>query len=146
MTWATERLDAVIGGGAELPPVVETLRLGTLDAWGPGWTRKTWRASREVLNVDGSMFGGYIAALADQTLAFAAMTVLPDGAVYRTAHLQVQFFRVTRGEDLTIEGRVVAQSRTTIAVEAELRTGDVLVAKASALQIIQPRHRPPAGT
>ncbi len=32
MTWATDRLDALMSGKAELPPVVETLQLGGLDA------------------------------------------------------------------------------------------------------------------
>lgn len=141
MTWATERLDAVMGGGADLPPVVQTLRLGTLDAWGPGWVRKTWRGSAEVLNMDGSMFGGYIAALADQILAFAAMTVIGDEDAFRTTNLQVQFFRLTRGEALSIEARVIGQSKSTIAVEAEFRLGDLLVAKANALQVVRPFRR-----
>jgi hypothetical protein len=31
MTWATERLDALVAGNAEPPPVVKTLQLGLLD-------------------------------------------------------------------------------------------------------------------
>lgn len=138
MTWATDRLEAVRTGQAAPPAVVQTLKLGTLDEWGPGWARKGWHGSPEVLNADGSMFGGYIAALADQILAFAAMTVVPDDAMFRTVNLQVQFFHLTRGEALTIEGRVIAQSKSTISVEAAFRSGDVLVAKASATQIIRP--------
>jgi acyl-coenzyme A thioesterase PaaI-like protein len=67
--------------------------------------------------------------------------VLPDEKMYRTAGLQVQFFRVTRGEPLTIEGRVISKSNTTIAVEADFRTGDELIAKASALQIMRPLRK-----
>ncbi len=76
-TWATKRLDQLVLG-AEPPPVIKTLQLGTLDSWGLGWAKKTWTPSAPLLNVDGSAFGGYIAALADQILAFAAMTVVPD--------------------------------------------------------------------
>lgn len=140
MTWAIERLDELKAGRARVPPVVETLRLGTIDDWGPGWAKKTWRSSREVLNVDGSMFGGYIAALADQIAAFTAMTVLPDGAAYRTVNLQVQFFRVSHGEDIAIEGRVIAQTRSTITIEAEFRTAAGLIAKANAVQVVQQRR------
>jgi uncharacterized protein (TIGR00369 family) len=141
MTWATDRLDAIKAGTVDLPPVVQTMKLGLIEDWGPGWVRKRWRSVPEILNVDGSMFGGYIAALADQVLAFAAMTVLPDDMMYRTAGLQVQFFRVTRGEPLTIEGRVISKSNTTIAVEAEFRADDELIAKASALQIMRPLRK-----
>jgi len=138
MTWATDRLEAVRTGQAAPPAVVETLKLGTLDEWGPGWARKRWHGSPEVLNADGSMFGGYIAALADQMLAFAAMTVVPDDAMFRTVQLQVQYFRVTRGEELTIEARVIAQSKATISVEAEFHNAGGIVAKASAVQVLRP--------
>ena len=39
MTWATERLDALKAGETTVPPVVTTLKMGTLDDWGPGWVR-----------------------------------------------------------------------------------------------------------
>jgi len=32
---------------------------------------KTWSPSPDLANGDGSLFGGYLAALADQALAFA---------------------------------------------------------------------------
>lgn len=139
MTWATDRLAALKAGATDVPPVVRALKLGTLDDWGSGWVRKHWTAAPEILNGDGSMFGGYIAALADQMLTFAAMTVLPEGAAHRTANLNVHFLKVTRGEPLTIEARVLAQSKQVITVEAEFRTADgTLIAKAGAQQIVLP--------
>lgn len=145
MTWATERLASLRAGATDLPPVVRTLKLGTLDDWGPGWARKRWTAAPEVLNVDGSMFGGYIAALADQILTFAAMTVLPDNCAHRTANLSVQFLKLARGQPLVIEARVLAQSKQVISVEADFRFEDgQLVAKASAQQIVTPLTRGPA--
>jgi hypothetical protein len=42
MTWATDRLDLLKARAVTPPPVVETLRLGLLDDWGPGWARKVW--------------------------------------------------------------------------------------------------------
>ena len=137
MGWASERLDALKAGTVELMPVVQTLRLGALDDWGPGWVRKTWDPKPELLQSDGTMFGGYLAALADQTLGFATMSVLPDDQFFKTVGLNVQFFRGSKSERLTIEARVVAQSRQLIAVEAEFRNqrGD-LIAKAAAQQVL----------
>jgi uncharacterized protein (TIGR00369 family) len=143
MTWATDRLAALIAGANDLPPVVRTLKLGTLDDWGAGWAKKRWAPAPEILNGDGSMFGGYIAALADQALTFAAMSVVPDNNVFRTTNLSLQFLKLTRGEPLVIEARVLAQSKQTIAVEAEFRTETgTLVAKASAQQIVTPMRQP----
>ena len=143
MTWATDRLAALKAGATDVPPVVRTLKLGTLDDWGEGWIKKRWTASPEILNGDGSMFGGYIAALADQAATLAAMTVIDDACAFRTTNLSVQFLKLTRGEPLVIEARVIARSKQLITVEAEFRReeGD-LIAKASAQQVITPYRAP----
>lgn len=139
MTWATQRLDALIAGEATPPPVVETLKLGLLEAWAPGWIRKHWTPAPELANGDGSMFGGYLAALADQALAFAAMTVVEDGMAFRTLNLQVNFIRVTRMVPLVIEARVLATTRQLITVRAEFRREDeALIAEATAQQFLLP--------
>jgi uncharacterized protein (TIGR00369 family) len=135
-SWATQRLDELVAGAAP-PPVVLTLQLGTLDAWGPGWAKKTWQAAPGLLNSDGSLFGGYVAALADQILAFAAMTVVPADKVFRTTQLNVSFFKLGRHQALHIEGRVLSQSRQLIHVRAEFRdAAGELMAEASAIQVL----------
>lgn len=140
MTWATERLDALKAGETTVPPAVTTLKMGTLEDWGPGWVRKTWQPSPEVLNGDGSLFGGYLAALADQILAFAAMTVVPEENHYRTINLQMQFVKVGAARPLTIEGKVTAVTRQLITVEADFRREDgELIARAAAQQILMPK-------
>lgn len=137
MSWATDRLEALKAGTADVPAVVERLGLGLLDEWGKGWVKKSWWPTPGLTNGDGTMFGGYIAALADQALAFAAMSVVPDGSAFRTVNLSVQFYRIVREEPITIEARVVSRSRQMIAVEAEFRTsGDKFAAKATAQQIV----------
>ena len=139
MSWATDRLDQIKAGDVVFPPVVQTLKLGGLDDWGEGWVRKTWTPAPELLNTDGSLFGGYIAALADQILAFAAMTVAPADALFRTSNLKVDFIRVGKAEVLALEGRVAARTRGMIHVEADFRRPDgELIARASAQQIIVP--------
>ena len=140
MTWATERLDALKAGDTNVPPVVTTLRLGTLDDWGPGWVRKVWNPEPEILNRDGSMFGGHLAALADQIMAFAALTVIPEENYFRTINLQMTFAKVGRAHPLTIEGRVTATTRQLINVEADFRRDDgALIARAAAQQILTPK-------
>jgi len=143
MTWATDRLDALIAGAAEPPPVVETLKLGVLDAWGEGWARKRWEPHADILNGDGSMFGGYIAALADQMLAFAAMTVIEAPCAFRTTDLQVRFFKVARAHPLLVEGRVMARSRSLIWAEVAFRREDgERIASATGQQFVTPFLNP----
>lgn len=138
-TWATNRLDQYVAKEVMPPPVVQTLRLGTLDEWRPGWIRKQWEPQPELLHIDGSIFGGYIAALADQALAFAAMTVVPGESVFRTLNLNVNFIRVSGAQPLIIEAVVVAQTRQMITVRATIKREDgELIAEASAQQILQP--------
>lgn len=137
MTWATERLDELKAGRATPPPIVQTLKLGLLDDWGEGWVRKSWSPDPALATADGSLFGGYLAALADQVLAFAAMTVVPHDRLYRTMNLQINFLRVGRNHPLTIEARVVAQTRQVITVRAEFRRPDgELIADATAQQLL----------
>jgi len=150
MSWARTRLDELKAGGASLPPVVETLRMGGLDDWGEGWVRKSWSPTPALMTADGTMFGGYLAALADQALAFAAMTVVPEDAAYRTLNLQLNFVRVTPLQPLAIEARVVARTRQLITARAEFRREDgELIAEAFAQQLVMPMRpgevAPPQG-
>jgi uncharacterized protein (TIGR00369 family) len=140
-TWATQRLDSLVAGFPG-PQIVQNLELGTLDAWGEGWACKHWTAKPELLNEDGSMFGGYLAALADQMLAFAAMTVLPADHIYRTTNLAVSFFKVGRG-DMDIKAKVVSQSRQMIACRVTFMSPEgVLLAEATAQQFLIPLVKP----
>ena len=41
--------DALKAGEMTVPPVVTTLKMGTLEDWGPGWVRKTWQPTPEIL-------------------------------------------------------------------------------------------------
>jgi uncharacterized protein (TIGR00369 family) len=139
MTWATERLDAIMANTIDVPPVVKTLQLGLLDDWSEGRAVKRWEPSPDVLNGDGSLFGGYIAALADQMLAFAAMTVVADTSAFRTINLNVQFYKVGRAHPLLIEAHVVTHTKSLISVEANfLREDGELIARASAQQMVIP--------
>ena len=145
MTWGTDRLAALKAGVGEPPAIVRTLRLGLLDDWGEGWVRKRWSPHPDLATADGSLFGGYLAALADQVLAFAAMTVAPDEMHFRTLNLQVNFVRIGRTQPLHIEARVVAQTRQMITVRAEFHREDgELLAEATAQQLLMPFDRWPA--
>jgi uncharacterized protein (TIGR00369 family) len=144
MTWAKDRLDALVAGTGKLPPIVQTLQLGSIDAWGEGWVRKSWRPVPELATNDGLLFGGYIAALADQVTNFAAMTVIPENRYHRTVDLRVTFLKVGRSQPLNIEGRVVGQIGPLVTARVEFRGEDgALVAEATAQKLLLEFNRPP---
>jgi uncharacterized protein (TIGR00369 family) len=139
MSWATERLDALLKPGVVLPPVTETLQLGTIESWGEGWVKKLWTPTPALLNSDGSLFGGYLAALADQMHAFAAMTVVPDGSIFRTTNLAISYFKVGRSHPITLIGKVVVATKAMISTEVEFfKDETTLIAKSTAQQILMP--------
>ena len=119
--------------------LVATLRLGTLSAWGAGWISKRWTPDAALASADGSLFGGYLAALADQAMAFAAMTVVGEREAFRTLNLQLNFIRVCTMQPLDIEAHVVDQTRTVILTRMSAAKADgARVFEASAQQILQP--------
>jgi len=120
MTWATEMLDNMKRGTHPIPPLTKTLQLGLIDDWGDGWVRKSWEPKAELLQQDGTMFGGYISALYDQLFAFATMTVIGEDEAYRTSNLNVSFLSLSRNEQVVLEAKVVSRSRRLITLEAKM--------------------------
>ena len=101
------------------------------------WARKRFEPATDQLNGDGSLLSGLIAALADQMLAFAAMTVVPGDHLFRTTNLSVSFFKLSKRQPIDIEARVIAQSRQLIHVRVDFCTTEgVLLAEASAQQVL----------
>ena len=136
-TWAHKRLDEIKSPGFVPPAPVTQFRLGLLDTWEPGRVTKRWFPAPEVLHDDGSLFGGCTAALADQMMSFAAMTVIPGDKAFRTINLSLQFFKLCHAETLVIEGRVVAQSKRVISIEVTFaRENGTLVARATGQQAV----------
>jgi uncharacterized protein (TIGR00369 family) len=138
-----DRLNALCNSTASLPRVAEHLRLGHLTQWRHGYIEKVWSFDPLFSTGEGTphqvLFGGYVAALADQALAFAAMSVLEDGLMFRTAELQLSFFRALREGEVRIEGHVLHASRRAIQVQADfLDVGGRLCARASATQLVMP--------
>jgi len=106
--------------------------------WSEGFVEKTWEVEPAfctgAVTEAQTLFGGYVAALADQVLAFAAMMVLDDNRSIRTADLRVLFFRPITTGSVTIRGRVLN-------VSASLTQGNddnTLVAKAFGVQSVRP--------
>jgi uncharacterized protein (TIGR00369 family) len=145
MTVWRERLDQIVAGTTKpKAPFVETLSLPRLQGWLPGRVWAQWTVNPKVFHLGGAVFGGYLAALADQTLGLAAMTVLEDGEVITTSDLRVSYFRPVAKGSLHIEAQVIHRGHGMIQVEVVFTRDDgKIAAKATATQVVS---RPPAGT
>ena len=120
-------------------PHLTALRLPMLDGWDRGRVWARWPVERDLLTPRGaSLFGGYIAALADHLLACAVFTVLADRESPATSELHVHFLRPVREGTLEIEARVVSRGRLSAYCEATIAdAAGKLEARAGATQIIR---------
>lgn len=129
-----DRLAYLTSGDVELPELVQKLSLGGLEHWEPGHVRKVWVLEPGFLNAEGFLFGGYYGVLADQVATFAAMTVLGNQEVMRTASLHVDYHRPIAEGPLTLTGNVTNKSASLLHVDVDFGLPDgKLAARAQAV-------------
>jgi uncharacterized protein (TIGR00369 family) len=131
-------LDEIVARKAQLPPHVGILRIPQIEGWESGRVWCTWKVDPDLISPQGSLFGGHIAAVADEMLGMATGSILADGDGFTTSDNRVHFFRPVRRGELKIEAFVLHRGRSSAHVEATFTNADgELVAKASATQIIR---------
>lgn len=130
--------------GVDDAPHLRALRLPMLDGWESGRAWTTWEVESDFLTpAAGSLFGGYIAALADQLLACATFTVLADAESFATSEVHVHFLRPVMAGTVEIEGRVVSRTRRLVYCEVTLTDSDgEILARGGATQIVRNAHAP----
>ncbi len=129
MSIYTEHLDRLVAGETAVPPVVANLELGTIEEWSPGYAKKTWPVNKKYFTaVD--VFGGYLAALADQMCALCCISLLDDLETLRTRSLRIDFFRPVSKGEIEIESNVVDRSNRLLHVEVLFNSNGELAAKA----------------
>jgi uncharacterized protein (TIGR00369 family) len=130
-------LDAIVAGEGEPPPMVRTLRLPAIQGWEPGHVWGEYKVDPEMFHAAGSLFGGYLAALADSFLGLAMFTVLEDEELFTTGDLRVSFFRPVTGGTLQIAAEVLNRGRRMAHCEVVfVNDDDKMAGKATATQII----------
>jgi uncharacterized protein (TIGR00369 family) len=130
-------LDAVVDGTSPRSGYAERLGLPRPSGWEPGRVWCDWEVDPELLTSWGAVFGGYLAALADEFAGQAAVTVLEDGETFGTTDLRISPLRAIRKGGIRIEARVLHRGRAAIHVEVEFRNAEkTLMAKASAIQVV----------
>jgi uncharacterized protein (TIGR00369 family) len=94
--------------------------------------RVSYEVRPEFLNIFGTVHGGFVTAMLDETMAGAAVVVL-DGQIGQTLELKANFIRVARLGRLFCEGRVVHRGREIFFLDGTLSdTEGKIVATATA--------------
>ena len=137
----TELLDRLVAHelapGEEEPPHVQSLRLPYPSSWQPGRVTADWEVDPDFFHERGAVFGGFLAALADQALGMVTMSVLDDGEVFSTSDLRTSFFRPVTTGKLQIEAIVIHRGRSMVQAEVTFTRSDgKLAGKATATQVI----------
>jgi uncharacterized protein (TIGR00369 family) len=134
-----ELLDSIVARSGTPPPVVETLRMPSIDGWEKGRVWGEWKVDPDMLNAAGTVFGGYFGVLADSYVGLAMMSTLAEDEWFTTSDLRVSFFRpVTKGT-LQIAAEVLNRGRRMAHCECIfVNDDDKVVAKATATQVISP--------
>ena len=124
------------------PPPAAAALLGWELSWvAPerGEIEVSFDASERFLNPIGSVQGGFLAAMLDDTLGPALMATLPDGEFAPTLELKVSFLRPAAPGRLVGTGRVVHRGGSIAFLEGELRdeAGAVLATATATARIVR---------
>lgn len=124
----------------EIPPPPSAALLGwkVLEATpGSGSTRIQFTATEQFTNVIGVVQGGFLAAMLDDTLGPALVTVLEPYEFCPTLELKVSFLRAVRPGRIVGEGRVVHRTRSIGFLEGRLfdAAGEPVAAATSTVRI-----------
>jgi acyl-CoA thioesterase len=109
----------------------------------PGRVALRLRFQDKFLQALGRVHGGAIFALADHASGWAAVTTLRPGYRCATLEMKINYIAAVHDEDLIAEAMVVHSGRTSIVIEADVKTeAGRLVAKTLAtFAVLQPKAK-----
>jgi uncharacterized protein (TIGR00369 family) len=129
-----------LDGRRPLPPAAATL------GWELSWVAPErgeievfFAARDEFTNPIGSVQGGFLAAMLDDTLGPALIATLPDGAFAPTLELKVSFLRPASPGRIIGTGRVVHRGGSIAFLAGELRddAGNMLATATATARIVR---------
>jgi len=138
MSYWSDLLNSMVNGTAQPPPYVRTLGTTRMKRWEPGRVWCEWEVNPALFQDLNSLFGGFVAALADEVLGFATMSVLEENEVFITADLHVTFHRAIKDGVLYFEGRIAQREKRSAQAELVVTSqDDTIVAEAAATERIR---------
>ena len=125
------------------PPCAKLLGLDILDADAArGWIRIRFEAPPSFCNASGSIQGGFLTAMLDDTIG-PAVLIATDAEFYPTTiNLNVSFLAAARPGTLFGEATILQRGKTIGFVEATLHDAESrLIAKATSSVRLAPMHK-----
>jgi uncharacterized protein (TIGR00369 family) len=114
-----------MAGKLPLPPSMKTLGWELLEILPEeGRIRVACFGKSEFLNAYGSVQGGFLAAMLDDTMAVALYSTLAAGEVAPMLELKVNFLRPAKAGRLTCDGHVVHRGGGTAFLEGSLHDAE----------------------
>ncbi len=96
---------------------------------GKGYARFLLPFKPELANSIGLLQGGMIAALADETVAFALYSLVKEGETINTVEMKINFLGAVKDGEVEAVAHIAKRGRTISLGEFEVRQGEKLVAK-----------------
>ena len=96
---------------------------------GQGYARFLLPFKPDLANSIGLLQGGVIAALADEAVAFALYSLVPEGETFNTVEMKINFLGAVKEGDVTAEAHIAKRGRTISLGEFEVHQAGRLVAK-----------------
>ena len=97
---------------------------------GQGYAHFVLPFKPELANSIGLLQGGMLAALADETVAFALYSLVREGETINTVEMKINFLGAVKEGEVEAEASITKRGRTISLGEAVMRQGERLVAKA----------------
>jgi uncharacterized protein (TIGR00369 family) len=106
---------------------------------GEGYARFTLEIRPHFHNSQGFLQGGVIAALADEAVAYALFSLVPEGEMISTVEMKINFLAPVQNGLIEAQAHIRKRGRTLSLGEVEVTQGARLVAKGMCTYI----HLPP---
>ncbi len=97
---------------------------------GQGWSEWQLAMSETLTNSNGVVHGGAIYSLADTCMGSALHTDLVSGETCTTVEIKISYFKAVQTGPLICRAKILNRGRWVVTLEAEIKDGERLVAKA----------------
>lgn len=132
----TVNLNDVIRGESSPPACDTTLGVKVLEA-GEGYAKGLWTIEDRLVNGNGVIMGGFVAAAADIMMAYAITPLLSENQTFASINLQTTFHRPTFTGEAEIDVKVEKFGRTVSYLTANLKqTGKLTASVTSSIMIM----------
>jgi|UniRef100_A0A7C3SHT4 uncharacterized protein (TIGR00369 family) len=94
-----------------------------------GFARFELPVRRDFLNSQGFLQGGLIASLADEAVAYALFSLVPEGEMISTVEMKINFLAPVQQGTIVAKAYITKRGRTISLGEVEVTQGARLIAK-----------------